>query len=57
MITEINIKNNSPQFYLSDKIFICAAFISSISPCRDNGLDHEYMLCNHVSLRTGPELE
>lgn len=53
MITEINIKNNSPQFYLSDKIFICAAFISSISPCRD----HEYMLCNHVSLRTGPELE
>jgi len=57
MMTEINIKNNSPQFYLSDKIFICAAFISSISPCRDNGLGHEYMLLNHISLRTEPELE
>lgn len=57
MITETNIKNDSPRFYLSDKIFICAAFISSISLCCDNGLGHEYMLLNHINLRTGPEPE
>lgn len=32
MITEINIKNNSPLFYLSDKIFICAAVLLSFLP-------------------------
>lgn len=51
------IKNNRPQFYLNDKIFIYAAFISSTSTCHYNGLGPEYMLCNLLNLRTEPKLE
>lgn len=57
MITEANIKNNGPPFYLNDKIFIYAAFIPIISACHDNGLGHKYVLHNLLSLRTRPKLE
>lgn len=57
MITEANIKNNGPPFYLNDKIFIYAAFIPIISACHDNGLGQKYVLHNLLSLRTGPKLE